>query len=156
MALYDFECINKECLHKEVVDIPMSDYASGNYIKPVCCMCGNEMRRVISYCPPVHFKGLGFYCNDLAYEKQLKLAEDIAENVYKKRAEKSVKEDPISKDDDFWQELCSQDFAKEHAKREYYTPTGPPSTVIKSLEEKSSFSVAKSGSIVKTEESKQE
>ena len=143
MPVYDFKCWNKECEDfniEKAYDMTVKEYKEMLYI--ACECCGEPLHRSYSSMPAVHYKGLGFYTTDKEYEEQIKLAEAIADKMYEKRAKKSVEEDSISKDDAFWEELASQDFAKEVKRRDYFVPR-KPTTVIKKFEEKASTNIVK-------------
>jgi len=143
MPFYEYKCVNKKCeaFNKEkLYEMSVKEYEDTLAI--YCDVCGEPMSRSYSSFPGVILKGLGFYKTDKEYEDQLKLAEAIADKMYERRAANSVAKDKISEDDSFWQELASQDFAKEVKRRDYFTPRNP-TTILGVNEEKTSTTVAK-------------
>lgn len=139
---YPFKCVNADCntAYFEVIE----SYEEGKtYDSRPCPECNVEGKRIYTI-PHVIYKGLGFSTTDNEYEKQLQLAEAVADKSYSKQAEKYMEKNAISKDDKFWNELAKQEFHKDGVKGNIYST--PPTTVLPEHEAKASRNIAQSGS----------
>lgn len=61
MPIYEFECDNEKCEANARIEKEISITKSHEI---ECPFCGENMRKVYSSVPAVHFKGSGFYSTD--------------------------------------------------------------------------------------------
>ncbi len=152
---YRYKCKNPECdvtyFYNDVGHFDEDKFNRGEYATAECPQCEVRGNKIIDFsCPGIIYRGLGFSKNDDEYEKQLHIAEGIAERAPKRRAEQSVAKDPLSKDDAFWNELASREYQKEVLKHRIYS--GPPTTVFPDREAKASRNIASSSGVVGVKE----
>lgn len=61
MPIYEFQCQNDQCESMAIYD---KEFSISEPHDLDCNFCGEQMRKVYSYVPAVHFKGSGFYSSD--------------------------------------------------------------------------------------------